>query len=127
MDSHEARDLSGLALNSLADSAGFADKLRTRGCAEIVIIARGKEGSVMADGNGLWHVNAANSHVVSAIGAGDSFVGGFVLGLHQNQPAPEALRMGAAAAAAAVLSEGTQLCQRDDWDRLLPLTKLTRI
>ncbi|WP_299921728.1 1-phosphofructokinase family hexose kinase [uncultured Pelagimonas sp.] len=127
MDSHEAETLSGLTLETQAESAAFAEELRQRGAGRLVIIARGKDGSVMADGTGLWHVNASNETVVSAIGAGDSFVGGFVMGLAQGETPPEALRFGAAAASAAVISEGTQLCHRSDWDRLLPLTEITKL
>ena len=124
MDSHESRDLSGLPLDTRADSVGFAQTLRQRGAAAIVIIARGKDGSVMACEQGLFHVNAANETVLSAIGAGDSFVGGFTKALAEGHPTPEALRHGAAAAAAAVLSPGTKLCRPEDFARLLPLTKL---
>ena len=127
MDSHEAQSLSGLPLSTREESATFAEDLRQRGAGKTVIIARGADGSVMAEPDGKWHVTAANEGVVSAIGAGDSFVGGFVMGLAQGESAPEALRMGAAAASAAVLSEGTQLCLPEDYNRLLPLTELTRL
>jgi len=127
MDSAEAQDLSGSTLATRQESAAFAQELRKRGAAELVIIARGKDGSVMAGADGLWHVSAANETVISAIGAGDSFVGGFVMALAQGAPPPEALRRGAAAAAAAVLSPGTQLCLPEDYARLLPLTVLTPI
>ncbi|MDD9731862.1 1-phosphofructokinase family hexose kinase [Mameliella sp. AT18] len=124
MDSAEARDLSGLGLETRADSAAFAEALRARGAAEIVIIARGKDGSVMATDKGRWHVTAANETVVSAIGAGDSFVGGFVKALAEGLDHPEALRHGAAAAAAAVISPGTQLCLPGDFADALPRTDL---
>ncbi len=126
MDSAEARDLSGEALETRADSLRFAETLRKRGAAELVIIARGADGSVLAAPDGLWHTTAANDHVVSAIGAGDSFVGGFTMSLAEGHPPAEALRRGAAAASAAVLSEGTQLCLPEDYMRLLPMTLLTQ-
>jgi len=124
MDSAEARALSGEALENRADSLRFAEQLRVAGAAELVVIARGADGSVMAAPDGLWHTTAANDTVVSAIGAGDSFVGGFVMSLAGGHPPAEALRRGAAAAAAAVLSEGTQLCLPEDYARLLPQTVL---
>jgi 6-phosphofructokinase 2 len=127
MDSAEARDLSGTGLETKTDSAAFAETLRARGAGAIVIIARGKDGSVMATPDGLWHVTAANGADHGAIGAGDSFVGGFVMSIAQGEQAPEALRRGAAAASAAVLSPGTQLCQPEDYARLLPLTVLTAL
>lgn len=127
MDSLEAQVLSGRPLASRLESAAYAEELRQGGAGGIVIIARGKDGSVMADQDGLWFVNASNDKVVSAIGAGDSFVGSFVMSMADGLSAPEALRRGAAAAAAAVISEGTQLCRQDDFDRLLPLTTLEKL
>ncbi|MFW2589603.1 1-phosphofructokinase family hexose kinase [Sagittula sp. SSi028] len=127
MDSHEARELSGQPLVTREDSAAFAEVLRQKGAGEIVIIARGADGSVMATPEGRWHVTAANETVVSAIGAGDSFVGGFTMSIAKGSPAPEALRSGAAAASAAVLSPGTQLCRPEDFEALLPLTELTQL
>jgi 6-phosphofructokinase 2 len=126
MDSAEAQSLAGQPLTARTESAAFAEALRRKGCAEIVIIARGKDGSVMATPEGQWHTSAANDTVVSAIGAGDSFVGGFTMSLAKGLPPEEALRCGAAAAAAAVMSEGTQLCLPQDYARLLPATTLTR-
>ena len=57
--------------------------------------------------------------VVSKVGAGDSFVGGFVLALARGQDAGQALAQGVAAAAAAVMTEATDLCRPDDVARLL--------
>lgn len=127
MDGDEACDLSGQEHQDRFESADFAEQLRARGAAEIVVIARGKEGSVMATPEGRWFVTAANDAVVSAIGAGDSFVGGFVKALAEGYAPPEALRQGAAAAAAAVMSPGTQLCLPEDYAALLPRTELSRI
>ena len=127
MDSHEAMTLSGKPLSTRDESVAYAEVLRRKGAGEIVIIARGKDGSVMACPNGHWHVNAANQTVVSAIGAGDSFVGGFALALSRGEDPQDALRHGAAAASAACLSEGTQLCLPKDFEALLPQTRLTRI
>ena len=50
----------------------------------------------------------------SAIGAGDSFVGGMVWALTQGHDLKQAFRYGVAAGSAALLSEGTGLCHPDD-------------
>ncbi|MCC1493774.1 1-phosphofructokinase family hexose kinase [Cognatishimia sp. F0-27] len=127
MDSEEAETLTGRALPSRGDSADFAEALRAGGAARYVIVARGADGSVMAGPNGRVHVSAADVPVQSKIGAGDSFVGGFVLALSRGQPAREALRMGAAAASAACMTKGTELCRKSDVARLLPDTVLTSL
>ena len=81
--------------------------------AKTVIIARGAEGSVLADANGAAFANAAKVEVDSKVGAGDSFVGAFVHAIADNQPVREALRFGAAAASAAVTTPATELCEKD--------------
>lgn len=112
MDTVEAEELAGRPLTTRLESAQFAAELVARGAAERVIVARGADGSVMAGPDGLVQVSAARVSVVSAVGAGDSFVGAYAYGIAAGLPAPEALALGAAAASAAVTSPGTQLCKR---------------
>ena len=127
MDSEEAEALAKGPLPTRADSAGFAARLVARGAASAVVIARGADGSVLAGPTGLWHACAADVPVRSKIGAGDSFVAGMVLALAHGKSLPDALRHGAAAASAAVMTEGTQLCSRTDADALLSQCILTRL
>jgi len=65
--------------------------------------------------------------VVSAVGAGDALLAGMLLQLQQNEGMEEALRWGTAAGAAACLTAGTQLCRRDDVERLLPAVHVERV
>jgi 6-phosphofructokinase 2 len=51
---------------------------------------------------------------VSAIGAGDSFVGAMVWALSKGYDLPAAFKYGVAGATAALLSTGTGLCQPQD-------------
>ena len=127
MDQGEAETLAGRALSTRAETLDFARDLAAKGLAEALIIARGAEGSVMwADSQG-WFANAAKVKVVSRVGAGDSFMGGFTLALAQGLPLDQALSHGAAAASAAVMTPGTQLCRREDFERLLGETRTTPI
>lgn len=120
MDSEEAEELAGHPLPTPSDSARFAAELVARGVAEAVILALGPDGAVLA-APGL-RLRAANAKVpvVSKVGAGDSFVGALTLALAQGATLSEALSFGNAAASAAVMTEGTQLCRRADVERLLP-------
>jgi len=92
-----------------------------RGVARAVILARGAEGSVMATAAGAWSATPPPVEIRSRVGAGDSFVGALTLALARGATPPEALRQGVAAAAAAMLSEGTRLCRPEDVARLAPL------
>lgn len=121
MNHHEAEEVAGKPLRDLIDSADFAASLVARGAAEIVIVARGPEGSILASKDERLHSAAADVPVRSKVGAGDSFVGGFTLALANGHPLNEALSRGVAAASAAVMTEGTLLCRPEDANRLIPL------
>lgn len=114
MDSAEAEAMAGRPLPSRSDSAGFAAGLVRDGAARAVIVARGADGSVIADGAASWHAAAAPVAVVSPVGAGDSFIAGFILAMARDWPLSEALALGSAAASAAVKTPATQLCNADD-------------
>lgn len=124
MNDDEAETLAGYALADRAASAAFAAALVTRGVARAVILARGAEGSVLVTGTGAFAAAAPQVPVRSRVGAGDSFVAALTLQLAQGHPLTEAFRHGVAAAAAAVMSEGTKLCRAEDVARLLPLCDL---
>lgn len=127
MDGEEAAETAGRPLSDLADTAALARSLVAEGAARMVILARGAEGSVLATDDGAWHAAPPLVQEVSRVGAGDSFVGGFTLALARGEPPEEALRLGVAAAAAAVTTEATDLCRAEDVARLLPLTTLTAL
>ncbi|WP_096785199.1 1-phosphofructokinase family hexose kinase [Rhodobacter sp. CZR27] len=120
MDDTEAASLAGHPLEGLTETADFASHLVSRGVAECVIIARGPDGSVLADARGRWHSRSAPVALVSAVGAGDTFVGAFVLAMARGEPPEVALAHGVAGAAAAVMTEATELCHRNDFESLLP-------
>ncbi len=127
LDDREAADLAGRPLADLPATAGFAADLVAHGVAKAVILARGGEGNVLATLDGIWLAACPPQKVASAVGAGDSFVGGLMLALARGLPLVEALRHGSAAAAAAVLTEATDLCRAEDFTRLLPLCRLEQL
>lgn len=127
MDGEEAEELAGRALPGRADSAAFAAGLVARGAARCVIVARGADGSVMAEGGGCWHVAAADVEVRSKIGAGDSFVGALAWALIGGAAPPDALQWGAAAASAAVTTDATRLFDPDTARGLRAACTLTRL
>jgi len=119
MDGEEAEDLAGHPLETRKDTADFAAALVARGGAKAVIVARGADGSVLVDAGKRLFSKAAKVPVKSKVGAGDSFVGGFVLALSQGDTTENALARGVAAASAAVMTEATELCHRADAERLI--------
>ena len=60
--------------------------------------------------------------VASSVGAGDAMVAGIVLSLVRGRSLSQAVRFGVAACAAAVMNPGTELCRREDAERLYDQT-----
>jgi 6-phosphofructokinase 2 len=119
VDRREAMELAGDSLNGIKLLADFARNLVERGIARIVCLASGAEGSVMATADDLFLCRPPKVEVLSAIGAGDSFVSALTLALARGEPLREACRAGTAAAAAAVMTPATELCDRATAERLL--------
>ena len=117
MDTVEAEELAGQTLTQLDDMAGMAEDLRQGGAAEIVMIAAGAMGTVIAspEWRGLTRPPVVVPH--SKIGAGDSFVGAFSMSIARGEDAVTACCWGTAAAASAVTTMGTELCRRNETER----------
>jgi 6-phosphofructokinase 2 len=60
----------------------------------------------------------------SKVGAGDSMVAGIVLALSRGSAFIDAVQFGMAAGSAAVMTPGSELCRREDVERLYQ--KITR-
>jgi 6-phosphofructokinase 2 len=96
----------------------FAGDLIARGAVENVALTLGGDGAMLISAAGAVRMPAISVPVRSAVGAGDSFVGGMVWALSHGQTIAEAFRFGLAAGAAAVMTPGTELCRRADILRL---------
>jgi 6-phosphofructokinase 2 len=85
---------------------------------EVLVISFGAGGALLVTRDECEHMRAPTVPVRSKVGAGDSMVGGIVLKLSQGESLREAVRYGVAAGTAAVMTPGTELCRRDDVERL---------
>lgn len=89
-----------------------------RGTAEMVAVTMGARGALLAKADGVLRLPAPKVEVRSAVGAGDSFVGGMTWALSEGWSDEEAFRLGVAAGAAAVMTSGLTLCRKEDVMRL---------
>jgi 6-phosphofructokinase 2 len=87
--------------------------------AAVVVLTLGHQGALLVTREGAWRAPALNVKPVSAVGAGDSFLGGMVWSLASGHGLEAAFRYGVACGTAALLTPGTELCHRDDVQRLL--------
>jgi 6-phosphofructokinase 2 len=114
----ELEQLTGRQLaDPLAQETEVAALIRA-GAARMISVSLGREGALLASGEGLHRMPALSVEERSTVGAGDSFLAGLVLGLARGFPPQEALALGTAAGAAAVMTYGTAQLHRTDVDQL---------
>lgn len=110
----ELRQLTGQELDHEEEQAAALEDIVARGGAEVIVLSLGAAGAVFASREGIEQLRAPTVTIRSKVGAGDSMVGGIVWALAQGYAPPEAAQWGIAAGAAAVQTEGTELCNRED-------------
>jgi 6-phosphofructokinase 2 len=110
----ELENLAGRKLASGEDQEGFCKELIDRGACEAVALSLGEEGALLVAPGIRKRVVAIPTEVVSAVGAGDSFVAGMISALCRAQSLEEAFLYGMAAATAALITPGTELCRLED-------------
>jgi 6-phosphofructokinase 2 len=120
---HELSELVGHELKSLEEISAAAREICSQGV-EMVLVSMGPRGILLVAEGREYHAIPPNVEVKSTIGAGDSSVAGFIYGLASGKSLKECLVYAAAAGTATTVSQGTALCQREDFDKILPLVKL---
>jgi len=106
-----------------AELEELACRLTRDGVIEVVVASLGAAGAKLAWKDQCRRLRAPTVSIKSKVGAGDSMVAGIVLGLARGQSIPDAARFGVAAGAAAVTTPGTELCRREDAERLFERSK----
>lgn len=121
----ELRDLVRQPLDTEVQWRRAAEQLVEQGKAQVVVLSLGGGGAWLVAPEGACFAPSLPIKVVSAIGAGDSFVGAMVWALARGLALKDAFRYGVAAGSAALLSEGTGLCRPADVARLYGQVTLT--
>lgn len=96
------------------------------GGAEAVLASMGRAGALLVTAQSCHEILPPPVTLVSKIGAGDSTVGGLVLKLAEGWPLEEAARFGVASGSAAVMTPGTELCRKEDAERIYAQMKARR-
>jgi len=123
---HEAEELLEVQLRDEVAIIEAAKALVSKGI-EVAAISRGKDGLIVATKEKVLKVTSPQVEIRSTVGAGDSAIAGLVLKLSQGHGIEEASQWAAAAGTAATLTPGTELCRREDVERLLPQVKVERL
>jgi 6-phosphofructokinase 2 len=110
--------LAGNTIESEAHQREAAQEIVDSGKAEVVVVSLGAGGALLVTEEISEHLRTPTVPIRSKLGAGDSMVAGIVLKLAQGEDIRQATMYGIAAGAATVMTEGIELCQKSDTDRL---------
>jgi 6-phosphofructokinase 2 len=114
----EFQTLTGLADAEESHLRWESAKLIAAGRCEALVLSLGSAGILLVTPRDAERIYPPTVPVQSTVGAGDTLLAGIVHRLRMGRPLNEAARFGVAAAAAAVMRPGTELCRREDAERL---------
>ena len=115
---NELRLLIGQPLETQSDWIKACHALVNAGKAEVVALTLGDDGALLVTREQVVRALALPIKPVSVVGAGDSFLGAMIWCLASGRSMETAFRYGVAAGSAALLMQGTELCRREDVERL---------
>ncbi len=93
------------------------------GKCEVMAISMGAAGAMLVTRDMHAIIKPPPAERKSTVGAGDSMVGGIVFYLSQGKSLLEAVQYGVACGTAATMNTGTELCKKEDADRLYALIR----
>jgi len=123
----ELGDLAGCELVSEEDQEKAALELVNNGTCEVLLLSLGAAGVFLVTRDYQERFRSPSVLVQSRIGAGDSTVAGIVLGLTRKMNLIDAVLFGISSGVAAVMTPGTELCRRDDAERIFESMKQEKV
>lgn len=119
---NELQRLAGRKLDE-PDALDYAHSMVREGVTEHVAVSMGSHGAFLMSEHGSLRLPAQMVKLHSAVGAGDSFVGGMIYYLSLGHEIESAFRYGLAAGSAAVMTPADKLCSPADADNLYQSVK----
>ena len=115
---HELSILAGQEVEDDREMRSVARRLIDEGAAEVLVVSLGSGGARVFTRDLDRHVASPTVPIRSKVGAGDSMVAGMLVAHASGASIEEAVEAGVAAGAAAVMTPGSELCRREDFERL---------
>lgn len=104
---------------SALEQEQIAQQILDEGKCEVLVVSLGPRGAMVASkDNGISYIVSPAVKQQSAVGAGDSMVGGMVLALMKGLSLDEVVRYGVAAGTAATMTPGSELCKKEDTEKI---------
>jgi 1-phosphofructokinase family hexose kinase len=91
------------------------------------VVSMGAMGAMYITADKTLFAPALRVETKSTVGAGDAMIGGMLAGYETEGSIEKAFRYGVAAGAASVMTEGTQLIRKDDFEHLLDQVRIQEV
>jgi len=90
-----------------------------------ILVSRGKDGLILSTREQKIKAIAPQVNVGSTVGAGDSTLAGFILAHSQGKNLTECVRLACAAGTATAMTPGTELCHKEELEKILPQVEIS--
>jgi 6-phosphofructokinase 2 len=120
---NELGQLTGKPVASAAQIIEAAQQIINDKKCSVVVVSMGGAGAVFVTENQAEKIPVPKVDLKSTVGAGDSMVAGLVLYLSKGTDIFTAVQYGLACGTAATMNPGTELCKKEDADRLFEQIK----
>lgn len=123
----ELCSLAGIKEISHADVPAVARTIIAKAKCDVIVVSMGAAGAMVVTETIAEQLVPPSVERKSTVGAGDSMVAGITYYLSQDKSLSEAAKYGVACGTAATIHPGTELCSKEDADRLYALVKSTDV
>ena len=106
-----------------ADVVASARSIIDKGGAEVIVVSMGAAGATLVTRDEVFYCPSPTVRKKSTVGAGDTMVAGMVLAMCDKYSLQDVLRYGVAAGTATTMNAGTELCKKNDVERLFSYLK----
>ena len=122
---HEAERLTYMSIENESDAVNAATSLLS--LAPAILLKLSGKGALLTTREGSWIARGPQMKTGSAVGAGDAFLAAFLVSQEKGAPPQEALRSAVAAGTAVLMSRGSDLLTRADYEETLRAVTVTAV
>ncbi|ALI99124.1 1-phosphofructokinase family hexose kinase [Rufibacter tibetensis] len=115
---NELAALAGKEKISAKEQEALAQQVIQEGKSQVLVVSLGPRGAMLATKDGFDYITPPTVKQDSAVGAGDSMVGGMVLKLTEGWSWPDVVRYGVATGTATTMTPGSELCRLSDVEEI---------
>ncbi len=105
------------------DAIDAAKDIINKGGCQVMVISKGASGALLVTKNEVLNSPSPTVKKRSTVGAGDSMVAGMVLALSNGWSWIDVLQYGIATGTATTMNPGTELCKKEDVEKLFKLMR----